>query len=329
MNFGNGWLRQVPLRGSFLGAPAPKPRKKLGQLSCCNGPDGKGYCFDTGSGECVMTWVSSATSAPGTPACVRDSRGQWVLPSCVGQEGVASGGRPPLPPGCEYVGAESNSIQEVICETYNCTTRESGGWRGLLSDFIAMGSQNPGLKSPEWFPKPAQCPNGPGGGGTYVPPGAAPAPTPTLPTTPIPTAAPGGLSPTAPAMAPPAPAATPTAAPAPSAQPTPAQAAQAAAAAATAAAQAQAPATMPTVPLNDQQPYIGPLPTQRTTYPAIPNGQSSGSPYPPPPAARSYAPPPPAAPATLPTQPMSCPIGPIKVADWTKGCVSNAMQRLR
>lgn len=201
------WLGQVPLRsrGLMLGAPQgragrflgparllpsyelgrPVKRYHLGQLQCCNGPDGKGYCFDSGSGECVMTWVSASGGPPGSPACVQNPRGEWVHPSCMGLEPGPPSSRPELPPGCTYVAAEGNAMQEVICECYNCTTRASDGWRGMLSDFIAGGSRNPCLVSPDWFPKPAVCPSGPGGGGSYTPP--APTPTPTPTPTPIPT----------------------------------------------------------------------------------------------------------------------------------------------
>lgn len=98
------WLGQVPLRshglmlgapqdraGAFLGAARllpsydlghPVRRYQLGQVQCCNAPDGKGYCFDTATGECVATWVSASGGPPGSPACIKDSRGRWVHPSC-------------------------------------------------------------------------------------------------------------------------------------------------------------------------------------------------------------------------------------------------------
>lgn len=119
----NGWLRQVPLRvqnrslGSlqaptlrmehsqaFLGQN--RPRKRMGEVSCCNAPNGMSYCFDYSSGECVNTW-NSANPTPGAPDCVKNAQGFWVHPSCPGAQGVApistpstqpppsAGGKPP------------------------------------------------------------------------------------------------------------------------------------------------------------------------------------------------------------------------------------------
>lgn len=316
----NGWLGQVSLRSAqpglrlvnrpsepsqFLGQAALQPvyelgkpvrRHNLGQLACCNAPTGKSYCFDTGSGECIMTWVSSATGSPDTPACVQDSRGQWVLPSCLGLEAQPSPGRPELPAGCSYVAAEGNAMQEVICETYNCTTRESGGWRGMLSDFLSMGGINPGLKSPEWFPKPAQCPNGPGGGGTYTPPGAA---------------------------APPAPA--PTMAPAPGPLPMTPQQGLAPVSYDTSVSQGEqaipAPPTSTPIPVSNmgpaQVPQIPVLPApQKMTYESPPTGAWPGQPFP---AAPRSAPVPMAkAPAPIPE---ACPLGPVPIRRWVEDCM--------
>lgn len=151
----------------------PVKRHSLGQVVCCNAPDGKGYCFDTGSGQCVMTWVSDGL-APGSPACVLNSKGDWVPPSCLDLDPNPAPGRPKLPPGCRYLTSESSVEPQVICECYNCTTRESDGWRGSISQWIENGSKNPCLKDPQWYPKPAVCP--PGGGGTYTPPATEPSP---------------------------------------------------------------------------------------------------------------------------------------------------------
>lgn len=97
----NGWLRQVPLRslspgrerqGCFLGEVRviqgyelgrPVRQYHLGQVACCNAPNGVGYCFDVGSGECVMTWVNQSGGPPGSPACVQDANGKWIHPSCL------------------------------------------------------------------------------------------------------------------------------------------------------------------------------------------------------------------------------------------------------
>lgn len=100
------WLGQVPLRsrglmlgapqdrlGAFLGVARLLPsyelgrpvRYQLGETLCCNAPDGKGYCFDSGTGECVATWVSASGGPAGSPACIKDSRGRWVHPSCPSQ----------------------------------------------------------------------------------------------------------------------------------------------------------------------------------------------------------------------------------------------------
>lgn len=171
---------------------------RLGQhsgLACCNAPNGYGYCFDSGSGECVATWVSASGGPPGSPACVTNAQGQITHPSCLGLEPEPSPGRPELPAGCTYVAAPNNPMQEVICECYNCTTKQSDGWRGPLGEFIAMGLQNPCLKSPEWFPKPAVCPAGPGGGGTYTPPPPTAPPPPPPPPVDYPAPTPGAEQP--------------------------------------------------------------------------------------------------------------------------------------
>lgn len=42
--------------------------KKLGQLACCTAPNGKGYCFDSGTGVCVLTWIAASGSPqPNSP----------------------------------------------------------------------------------------------------------------------------------------------------------------------------------------------------------------------------------------------------------------------
>ncbi len=184
--FGNGlW------NGATVRPTARMGGKQLGQLACCNAPNGQGYCFDSGTGVCVMTWISGSGAPPGSPACVQDAQGQWVHPGCPGVDGPppgdGDGGRPCLPPGCRYVAAPQNPMQEVICECYNCTTGESRRWQGMLGQFTAMGLKNPCLSTPQWFPKPIQCPPEgedyvlPPFGGCPPPPDGGPPPPPPPP----------------------------------------------------------------------------------------------------------------------------------------------------
>lgn len=110
----SGWLGQVPLRVSnrqlgglnspalrtehsnaFLGQKAP--RKRMGEVQCCNAPNGMSYCFDHSSGECINTW-NSANPTPGAPDCVKNAEGFWVHPSCPGAQGAASGSTPVTQP---------------------------------------------------------------------------------------------------------------------------------------------------------------------------------------------------------------------------------------
>lgn len=168
-----GRLPSRPRIGAVELIELGRTRKRLGQLTCCNAPDGKGYCFDTGTGECSLAWISQGAQ-PGSPACVQNDRGEWVHPSCEGLAPEPSPGRPELPPGCRYVAAPDNPMQEVICEGLNCRTQKVDRWRGFLSDFLAAGGVNPVLVGPEWVPIPGGVCNG---DGAPPPPDTAPAPT--------------------------------------------------------------------------------------------------------------------------------------------------------
>ncbi len=63
LGFGNGlWDRATVRPNAHLGG------KRLGQLQCCTAPNGKGYCFDSGTGECVLTWIAASGSPqPNSP----------------------------------------------------------------------------------------------------------------------------------------------------------------------------------------------------------------------------------------------------------------------
>lgn len=118
----SGWLGQVPLKVSgrslgslnlqaqraersvpFLG----QSRKRMGEISCCNAPNGMSYCFDNGTGECINTWNSS-NPTPGAPDCVKNVDGFWVHPTCGGAAPVApgatSGATEPPPSGAKPPG---------------------------------------------------------------------------------------------------------------------------------------------------------------------------------------------------------------------------------
>lgn len=94
-----GWLGQVPLLQSRNERRAPSPflgsarlvpryelgrpvRHSLGEVLCCSTPDGGAYCFDSSTGECVVTWVSASGAPSGSPACVKSAKGEWIHPKC-------------------------------------------------------------------------------------------------------------------------------------------------------------------------------------------------------------------------------------------------------
>lgn len=69
------------------------PRRRLGQLNCCVVPGAGGLqvqrCFDTGTGQCILTWISPEGNYPGVPPC--DAAG--MAPAC-----AAAAPPPPAPP---------------------------------------------------------------------------------------------------------------------------------------------------------------------------------------------------------------------------------------
>lgn len=111
------WLGQVPLverpweRGPQLSAP----RRRLGQLNCCvaQGPGGGQVqrCFDTGTGQCVLTWISPEGNYPGVPPC--DAEG--MAPGCAAAPPTGQPVAPAAPPAPGEACPQGQLVIEGLC----------------------------------------------------------------------------------------------------------------------------------------------------------------------------------------------------------------------
>lgn len=306
------WLGQVPLRARpFMGGLV----RRLGQLNCCvkTGPGGgqQQICVDTGSGQCVVTWISPEGNYPGVPACGPDG----LPPSCSAPSAAAPPPPTAPPPAAPPPAAPPTPAPAPSCpagQVYvngQCVPADMPQAPGACPAGQTMieGQCSPGAIA---------CPSG--AGYDLVEISADNQPTGRILAPQVPYERVGNAQGVhivnsddprcgAPAAPPPAPVA-PAAVPAPAAPP-------------------------PTAPLPTQQlapsvpqPDFGPLPVQNLTVPAMPTGAFPGQPF----AAAAPAPAPRAvAPAAPPPPPPPCPSGPIPVEEWTKGCVFGALARLR